>query len=341
MEQYHTVIVGAGPGGLTCATMLARRGKKVLVLERNRRIGPKVCAGGITWAGLRSVVPDELVEQAFPVQHIRSNWQKTTVRAAAPIIATVNRGLLGRWMLDQALHAGVKVISGRPVQGITDKGIHTGEGAVGYRYLVGADGSSSLVRRYLGLPVHGCGTGVQYLLKGSFARMEWHLDCDLFPGGYAWIFPHRDLASIGAYASNQTLRPRNLLDNFHTWAAKYGISLHGGKRQAALINFDYRGFRFGNIFLVGDAAGLASALTGEGILPAILSGETVARAILGEKGEEHQFRRLLHNHRKHRRLLALCAKNRLTSRLMGETLILALRSGLVHFNQLEMTTAKS
>ena len=47
MKNFHTVIVGGGPGGLACATLLARQGKEVLVLERNSAIGPKVCAGGI------------------------------------------------------------------------------------------------------------------------------------------------------------------------------------------------------------------------------------------------------------------------------------------------------
>ena len=66
--HVHTLIVGAGPGGLACATVLAGNGKDVLVTERKKRIGPKVCAGGITWSGLISRVPANLAEKSFPLQ---------------------------------------------------------------------------------------------------------------------------------------------------------------------------------------------------------------------------------------------------------------------------------
>ena len=55
------LIIGAGPGGLACAKVLAEQGRKVLVLERRQEIGPKVCAGGITWDGLIRLVPEELI----------------------------------------------------------------------------------------------------------------------------------------------------------------------------------------------------------------------------------------------------------------------------------------
>lgn len=35
MERYDAVVVGAGPGGLTCAAILARRGLAVMVVDRN------------------------------------------------------------------------------------------------------------------------------------------------------------------------------------------------------------------------------------------------------------------------------------------------------------------
>ena len=38
-EQYDIVIVGSGLGGLACATILAKEGYKVCVLEKNKQIG--------------------------------------------------------------------------------------------------------------------------------------------------------------------------------------------------------------------------------------------------------------------------------------------------------------
>ena len=55
--NYDVVIIGGGPGGLHCGQILARSGARVLILEKNKVIGQKVCAGGITWQGLIERVP--------------------------------------------------------------------------------------------------------------------------------------------------------------------------------------------------------------------------------------------------------------------------------------------
>lgn len=336
MRTFHTVIIGGGPGGLACATKLARNGVEVLLLERNSRIGMKVCAGGLTWSGLHRRVPDHLIERTFRRQHITSNWQTTAISSSLPIISTVNREKLGQWMLQEATAAGATIQTGTPVQTIDENHVVTRARRYGYRNLVGADGSSSLVRRFLGIGTERVGTGIHYQVPGEFARMEWHLNAGFFNTGYGWIFPHRESASIGAYADRSHMQPRRLQENLHKWTAKYGINLDRCQPLAATINYDYRGWRFGNRYLVGDAAGLASGLTGEGILPAIVSGEMAADAILGRSPENGRFNRLLAKHENHARLLALAAKNRLLGKLIMETLILALRTGCIHFSALEM-----
>ncbi|MEW6428915.1 MAG: NAD(P)/FAD-dependent oxidoreductase, partial [Thermodesulfobacteriota bacterium] len=265
MHSFDTIIIGAGPAGLSCAALLARQGRSVLVLEKNREIGPKVCAGGITWSGLREAIPESLVERRFQEQRIFSRLQRVTIKAAVPMVVTVDRGRLGRWMRDQAATAGAEIRSGCRVEAIGAATVATTAGEFGYTHLVGADGSNSLVRRHLDLPRQRVGIGLQFWLEKTLPDMEWHIDAGRFAGGYAWIFPHGRRSSVGIYAGRGLLQPRELRARLLGWAQERGLSLKGLQPEAYLINYDYRGSRFGKVHLVGDAAGLASPLTGEGI----------------------------------------------------------------------------
>ncbi len=337
MKTFHTIIIGAGPGGLACARKLAENNIDVLVLERKARVGPKTCAGGITWSGLVQRFPSELIEKSFRRQHIRSAWQQTVISCQDPIIATVNRETLGRWMLDKARQAGATVLTSSPVKNITEQEVTTVGGATyRFRHLVGADGSSSLVRKFLGLPSEQRGLGIHYEVDGEFDQMIWHLDPDLFDYGYGWIFPHKTGASIGAYVWKNDPGPGLLKQKLDNWIKKHGIDTGSARLRAGLINSDFQGYCFGNMFLVGDAAGLASGLTGEGIYPAIVSGETVASLLLGNGQRTDCLDSIIKKQRRHSRLIRLASTNRLLCKLLIETFILGLRIGIFNFTDLEM-----
>jgi len=59
--------------------------------------------------------------------------------------------------------------------------------------------------------------------------MEWHFGPNLFHSGYSWIFPHKDRASIGAYAERKNLSPRRLTNALHKWASQRGICFGASK----------------------------------------------------------------------------------------------------------------
>jgi hypothetical protein len=61
-ESYDVVIVGAGPGGLSCARALAGSGQRVLVLEKSESLGKKICAGELT----AKVLPGEDFDRGRP-----------------------------------------------------------------------------------------------------------------------------------------------------------------------------------------------------------------------------------------------------------------------------------
>jgi geranylgeranyl reductase len=339
---FDVIIIGAGPGGLACAEITASHGLKTLVLERKQLIGKKVCAGGVTWNGLVKKVPIDISERQFATQYIFTRWQKVGVTAPTPIIATVNREKLGQQMSDAALQAGAEIrlncqamsINGQVLtflDKVTRKSVQHH-----FTYLVGADGSSSLVRRHLGLPVHDVGIGINYQLPGHSPDMEWHLDSRLFGSGYAWVFPHLETVSVGAYVDARAMKAKILQERLYIWGAKAGFRLSDCRGEADYINFDYRGCRFGNIFLVGDAAGLASGLTGEGIYPAIVSGESVARAIVDPHFIPVDLQKMIKNHSRHRRMASVLGRKQIFSTVLAELVAFGLKNKLINFTVAEM-----
>ena len=340
--NYDVLIIGGGPSGLACGKTTAQAGMKTLILERKTDIGKKVCAGGVTWNGLIGRLPEDQVERSFSTQCISSRLQNVAVTAPNPIIATVNREVLGQQMANTAQESGVELRTGLFARSITKNSdgsfCVTMDDKETYRtkYLVGADGSSSAVRRYLNIPVKHYGIGINYIIKRTYKHMEWHLDSRLFHNGYSWIFPHKQSTSIGAYVDKSVMSARRLHQNLSEWAQQQGIDLSPYSASAERINFDYRGLRFGDVFLIGDAAGLASALTGEGIYPAIISGEYAGKLISGQPTDEPNFKRLIRNHSRHKKICKLSGKSKTISTLLLEALVFGLRCKIIDFSAAEM-----
>jgi geranylgeranyl reductase len=342
--HVKTLIIGAGPGGLACAKSLAQQGHEVLVLERKKQIGQKVCAGGITYSGLVSRLPETLVERSFSRQYLRTRLQSCFIKEKKPIIATINREKLGSAMADQAKEFGARIRTGINVRTVYDRSVviqnktNKQTETISYDCLVGADGSSSLVRRYLGLKSEKLGVGINYFVHGKATEMEWHLNTKLFSNGYAWIFPHADRISIGAYAPKESMHPARLKSSLIKWAQKQGYSLEQEQAKAEYINFDFQGWNFGNTFLAGDAAGLASGLTGEGIYPAIISGEQIAATILNPNHSSSIMDNLIKRHKQHSMIVKISSKNGILNTVLSELMTLGLRSGIVRFSQMEMAS---
>ncbi len=332
------VIVGAGPAGLSCAAVLAQAGLDVTVIEKKSRIGGKICAGGITWNGQLQNIPDRLLQRKFYSLQIITPRQRVRLCSKEPMLATVNRRELGQFMLDKAESAGASIISGCRVKDIEDdrvKCLHNGrEISLPYSILVGADGAGSIVRRHLGLPMKRYGLGVNFQLPVSCPEMQWHFVPNYFKNGYAWIFPHRQMVSVGAYVHH--LPPKLVIKNLVNWAAAQSLAAGKVKPEIERISYDYWGWNFGRIFLAGEAAGIASGLTGEGINAAVQSGEFIANNIIGQApaGMDH----LIKKHRKHKAMVKITRKNIALQKFLPELFTAMLRLHLVSFSKLELTS---
>jgi geranylgeranyl reductase len=307
MDAVEVLIVGAGPAGLRAAQVLAAAGRDVLVAEKHAEIGPKTCAGGLTRKSVALLRPLGLPDDVGleRVGQVAFDGRCRVLHPERTLVRTVPRRELGRYQLAWARAAGAEVRPGAPVAAL-DLAARTATVAgrpVRWRHLIGADGADSGVRRALGLPSPRDCFAAEYNVAGT--RLEpLRVEVDpVLAGGYFWVFPHCDYTSIGAVASKRKVRPGALRRYLERRIRRLGVDLTGVPFEGATLEVEFHGFHFpGQVHLAGDAAGVPSSLTAEGIYAALLTGEEVARAILARGYPADRARRWLGVKRRHDRL---------------------------------------
>lgn len=330
--KYEVVIVGAGPAGLAAAKELANNKVNVLVLEKNRVIGPKVCAGGLTTKDFKLGVDKKIADRFFNKVILHTPLFEDEIVDKKPFVATVSRKKLGQYMAKKTEKEGAKIRIGVEVVEIGKNYIRDKSGKkINFDYLIGADGSNSIVRRRLDLEKEDEYIALQYLVKRKFKEMEFFFDANLFGSGYAWIFPHRNFTSIGCGAdTKKIIDSETLQKNFDKWLKDNKIKIDkNDKFESWFINYDYQGHDFDNIFLTGDAAGFPSGLTGEGMYFAMVSGIDIAKKIINPNYRQDGIKRILDIKKKHEEILSLMNFNKLLTEVEYNTLGLILKSRLL------------
>ena len=280
----EVIIIGGGPAGLNCAYHLAKAGKDVILIERNTFPVDKLCAGGLTVKDFGEGIPKDIVERTFARHIIHTPLGKTIFQTSRPSVFTVNRKTLSMWLFERAIKAGVRVEKGKVIKINADTVITKDGRQYDYHYLVGADGSVSVVRQYLRIPTRHFLLAWQTSIPFPLEEIEWFFDASSFGSGYGWIFPYKRSAVVGFVCPDPKDTPKAKIRFLHWLKKSHGLIIDR-PFKAHLINTDYRGCHFGRIYLAGDAAGLASGLTGEGIYFALASGRSIAQIIFS--GESH------------------------------------------------------
>ncbi|MGI5839905.1 MAG: geranylgeranyl reductase family protein [bacterium] len=294
--MHQVIIVGAGPAGAYLAYRLAREGIDVLLLEKERFPRSKPCAGGISPKvvrllefNLEPVIEDRITEVIFT--HRLAN--PVRVAGGKPIIYTVRRACFDAYLLEQAKLAGARVRVGVRVTGVqsVSGGVIVRAGDEEWPGLVvaGADGACGIVARSL----HLTGTGeFAVTLEKEIALSDAAMHCyrgvaradyGLAPYGYAWLFPKQSTVSIGAGTMLRAYRGLSCCLNSVAGAAGLADAAPVVGRGWIIpyrrgVNILHRG----RGLVLGDAAGCADALTGEGIYHALLSAVMAAEVIAGQ-----------------------------------------------------------
>ena len=310
MESVEHLIVGAGPAGLRAGQVLAEAGREVLVAEKRDVIGPKTCAGGLTTktvALLRSLGLPESAGLAL-VGQVAFAGRPIVLDPRLTLVVTLSRGEMGGYQARWARAAGAEVRAGCAVRelDLETRTARVDGRPIRWRHLIGSDGADSSVRRALRLPHARACFAAEYTVRG--VRLEpLRVECvPALRGGYFWVFPHQDYTSIGAVAMRHAVRPPDLRAYLDRRLARLGVAGRGAPFEGAALEVDYCGLHFpGDVHLAGDAAGVPSSLTAEGIYAALLTGEEVAREILEPRYRSDRVAHWLRVKREHDRFARL------------------------------------
>ena len=299
-DLYDTIIVGAGPGGATAGYFLAEAGQQVLILEKDVPPRYKACGGGLSAHVLEQIFPfsfEPVIEaRVQTTTWVMGRWS-VEIPVPAQAVRTVMRAEFDAFLL---AHTRAEVRPGQTVRKTEELAdrvrMHTAGGAIHEgRYVIGADGASSAVARDLDLRRNKEMAGaLEVELPASpetleqFGHTLLFIILDGLSFGYGWIFPKADLLSVGVMA----LHPRRgqLQAALAQLARRYNLSLDGAAIKGHPIPLYLRREPIATrrALLVGDAAGLADPLSGEGIRLAIQSGQMAAQAILAGHPEQYE-----------------------------------------------------
>lgn len=306
-EKTEVLIVGAGPAGLSAAHELRRCGVAVTILDRHHRLAKPVCGGGLTRSAfeLARISPAAIPNYALAHRRleVRTQLGRTSVQSNSPLLMTIDRAKWAQQRVDDLIKSGVVVHLGETFRGFEDRLAHTDRRTIEFKWLVGADGARSRVRRILGVVAEFRIVAWQTRVPESETPLPidvptvW-FDPSVFGSGYAWAFPAPNEVRFGCGVLTPTTTKPDLRGRHSKWLARLDIDPSRFDTRAATIGCHYAGHRFGRVFLAGDAAGLASSLTGEGISQALLSGREVALEI-GQPGyRSRAMVELAHRHQR-------------------------------------------
>jgi geranylgeranyl reductase len=290
-RKYDAVIIGAGPSGLKCAESLGNSHLEILILEKKDIIGPKICAGGLTSLTNSFNLPEGEYRE-FQKQSIILNNNEHEFELKNPL-KTISRLDLGKYQLSELdKFENVRIETGKSVKKINKNHVTLSNGEeIGFNYLIGCDGTNSIVRKCLNLPSKFY-VGYQYILPEEHDKFIWFLEPEKIKSGYGWIFPHKDFTSAGVYFNPDIINSKMAKDSLNEFLDNQGVDYSKGKFQGSPVNVKYVGNKFGNVYLAGEASGLVSANTGEGISYALINGEDIAMNIL-ENREMKETKRIL------------------------------------------------
>lgn len=329
-DLFDVLIVGAGPAGSFAAERLAQKGVRVALFDGRPENEPKPCGGGVTSKALKTYpqLLTAVGRTIEDLEMFAPSGKRLYLKLDEPF-AIYARNVFDTFLRDSAATAGAQVFREKVVlekqseSGWILRGYGTSKNEFRGKFLVAADGANSAIAKKLS------GNLAKSEMEVAFGyRIPFSDDSDAMTtiaflpdfAGYAWAFPRLDHFSFGIATAQDNFDHEKLdqilwsfiagfhrqrknpsahiwqnLENLETTALVKKLK-ETATRYAARIpglapeTLDNRRTSGDGWALLGDAAGFADAVTGEGIYYALRSAEIFADCFLNGKDYETAWR---------------------------------------------------
>jgi flavin-dependent dehydrogenase len=304
VQRCDVIVAGGGPAGSTCAWALCQAGLDVIVMDRATFPRDKVCAGWIP--------PQVLADLHLDVQNYRrgrtfqpftafrigmiGDERRTDVAYGRPVSFGIRRCEFDAYLLERS---SARLQLGTPVASVSRQGsMWTVNESVTAPMLVGAGGHFCEVGRILNGPYDTSDIVVAQEAEVRVADDD-RLCAVTLPNrpelyfsrsfdGYGWCVRKGEYLNVGFGRLRHGRLPCATAE-FATFLKSIGVIAESAQfrwkgHAYALIGAARRRLVDDGVMLVGDAAGLASPRSGEGIRPAIESGLLAASTIVRAHG---------------------------------------------------------
>lgn len=301
-QNLDVIVIGAGPAGGSATRELAKRGKKVLLIERSQEIGePNYSTAGTP---KETIAEFDLPEKVISASWNKILWASPRVKAAWEYPKTMGYvfdfAALKKFLAEDAAKYGAEIMVGTSVEefvvkndsitGVRYHGV-LGNGTTNAKIIIDATGHHELANRKLNLNPYS----IKYLANAMEYQMtglakELHDTIAFYVGtgyatqGYAWVFPMRnnEAAKVGVctyrYAGSKSLEKmqEEFMNNLGCFENMEPTEIHAG---AAIADGGVKNHVYKNLILVGDSAHQINPLAGEGVRHSLAAGRMAAEVI--------------------------------------------------------------
>jgi flavin-dependent dehydrogenase len=311
-SETDVFVIGGGPAGLAAALAARQIGFDVVVADRAQPQIDKACGEGLMPDALEALrrIGVNLGSGNGPcfrgIRFLDEKLKAEASFAGQSFGLGVRRTELHRILAERAKDVGVVALWGKRIEALTASGVVVDGQTIRCRWIVGADGFHSTVRRWAGLVPVWTGTrrvGLRQHFRArpwtDFVEVYWRKNCQ------AYVTPVGKEEVCVALVGTGDFRVTDLPEMFPALAGHLGSAqLIGQPRGAISMSTKLSSVVSGRIALVGDASGSVDAVTGEGLALAFRQASSLATALAAENLKSYNA-----NHRRIGRIPRLFARS--------------------------------